>query len=227
MALPVSAGQQARIDTINAGIAGLPGTFNPRRRTLAFDTAASMNEQGLTWGATPDQQEEGGSIVWRIVRGQDGRLYRQAFRQNAAQFSARGTFDSSFYQRAQRDDRRDLDAARNAIMRQFGNQQADLTGQQLAEDQRLRGDLAQARGEYADWQAQQQVPTPSAPAAPVAGPAPAAAPGAVGANRAGNIVTGMRWGDMSPGVASSLAHKYPGYRAVRAGNGTVVLKKVS
>ena len=164
MALPVSAGYQARIDRMNAGIDGLPGQFNPRRRSAAFDTAAGLNESGYFRGITPEETSTDGNLTYKLVRGADGRLYQQAFRANAQAANNRGTFYSSFTERAQSDSRSQLDAARNAILRQFGSGQADLTGQQAAADAQYRGDLGTARGEYADWQAAQPVPTPAAPA---------------------------------------------------------------
>lgn len=170
MAPPVNAGFQARIDQGTAGLAGLAALFNPRRRSLAFDTAAGLNESGYTSGLMPEETNEGGNVVYRLTRGADGRLYQQAYRSAATTHNARGTFYSSFHERDQSDKRRELDAARNAIMRQFGSGQADLTSQQGAEDQRLRGEVATTRADYTDWQAAQPVPTPPAPATP-AGPA--------------------------------------------------------
>jgi len=173
MALPVSAGYQARIDRMNAGIDGLPGQFNPRRRSAAFDTAAGLNESGYFRGITPEETNTGGNLTYKLVRGADGRLYQQAFRANAQAANNRGTFYSSFTERAQSDSRSQLDAARNAILRQFGSGQADLTGQQAAADAQYRGDLGTTRGEYADWQAAQPVPTPPAPAGGASPGAPA------------------------------------------------------
>lgn len=176
MALPVSAGQQARIDTINTGIAGLPSIFNPKRRSLAYETAAGLNESGLLQGANVEEVNEGGNIVYRLVRGPDGRLYSQAFRQiNAAQ-ADRGAFYSSANVRGQREARRELDTRVNQAFRGFGAAQQDLTDQQAAEDRRLRGELGVARGEYADWQAAQPVPDPGADAAAAAAAGPAAVP---------------------------------------------------
>ena len=179
MALPVSAGFQAQIDQILAGLTGLPGQFNPRRRASAYDAAASLNEQGYSSDAMPEEVSADGSVTYRIVRGQDGRLYQQAFRQNANQANARGTYFSSFTERAQQDSRRQLDAARNAILRQADSQQQSLTSDQLARDQDMRGNLGTLRGQYSDWQAAQPVPTPQAPEPPppaAATPAPPSAP---------------------------------------------------
>lgn len=56
--------------------------------------------------------------------------------------------------------------------------------------------------------------------------APAAPSGGFAPNAAGNIVTGIKMSDLTPHSASLLAQQYPGYKLVRAGNGTAVLKKV-
>lgn len=59
-------------------------------------------------------------------------------------------------------------------------------------------------------------------------PAPAAAPAQNGfqPNRSGNIVTGIKFSDLTPHSASLLALQYPGYKLVRSGSGIAVLKKV-
>lgn len=220
MALPVSAGYQARIDLANTGLAGLPGIFNPRRRSLAYDTAADLNEGGYFEGLEPEEVREGGNVTYRLVRGRDGRLYMQAYRQTSQQFNERGTFYSSFHQRAQREQRASLDAARNAIMRQFGQQQAGLTGDQAGEERRLRGELATTRGEYADWQASQPVAPPP--------PAPAAAPGPGGAPGGG--VSGARvWiGRNEPNlgnIAATQGVRTDALRVTRSGDGRYVVTR--
>lgn len=175
---PVNAGYQSRIDLANQGIAGLPGIFNPRRRSLAFDVAAHLNEAGYTHGLMPEEVNEDGNLVYRLARAPDGRLYMQAYRQVGQQHSSRGTFWSSFNERDQAEQRRQLDAARNAIMRQFAERQQGITDQQADEYRRLTGERAQAQAEYADWQAGQPVAPVAAndPGAPGAPSAPAAAP---------------------------------------------------
>lgn len=178
MTLPVSAGFQSRIDLANQGIAGLPGLFNPRRRSLAFDTAAQLNEAGYTRDLMPEEVAEDGNLVYRLARAPDGRLYMQAYRQVGQQHSARGTFWSSFNQRDQVAQRRQLDAARNAIMRQFAQSQQGLTDQQADELRRMSGERAQAQADYADWQAQQPVAPPPAQNAANDPGNPGAAPGA-------------------------------------------------
>lgn len=173
MALPVNAGYQSRIDQATAGLDGLAQIYNPRRRTLAYDAAATLGEQGYDRGATPTAVTDGGNIVYKLTRGADGRLYQQAFRQTNQAHNARGTYYSSFNVRDQQDQRRQLDAARSAIERQMATQQTGLTDQQAGDDARIRGDLATTRGDYADWQASQPVATPAAPAPPAAPAAPA------------------------------------------------------
>lgn len=235
MAPPVSAGYQARIGQLETGLAGLPSIFNPQRRSLAFGTAAGLNESGLTYGLTPEESNDEGNLTYRLVRGADGRLYSQAHRSIGTQYGAKGSFFSSYHQRAQRDARRDLDTQRNAAIRGFGTAQEGIQAQQAAEDRRLRGDLGTARGEYADWQGPQPVPDPGAPAAPAA-PTQTSTPGAPGyvsepgmfgvlhANRAGNLVTGFS-AALSPPQRKVVQAQYPGFRLVRAGNGMLVLKR--
>ena len=210
MAVPVSAGYQARIDTANTGLAGLPGIFNPQRRSVAYDAAAGLNEQGFTRDTMPQAIDEGGNIVYRLVRGQDGRLYSQAFRKVGQQHNARGTFFSSFAQRDQRDARQQLDSQQNAIMRQFGAAQQGLTDQQAAQDRSLRGDLASTRGEYADWQAAQQVPDPGAGVAPAGAAAMAAAArGVTAAGPSASNLPGTPGGIPNFARSPFLASAYP------------------
>jgi len=213
MALPVSAGQQAGIDQLQGRLDTLPSIYNPRRRTLAYDTAATLGEQGYDRGATPTEINQNGTVVYKLVRGADGRLYQQAYRQTNQAHNARGTFYSSFNVRDQQDQRRQLDAARNAIERQMANQQTSLTEQQASDDAGFRGDLATRRGEYADWQAAQTAPDPGAPAAPAAAVAPAPAAATTATPRAS-----MTYADFLKGrkSTSALAHRWDS--AYNAGN---------
>lgn len=211
MALPVSAGYQARIDTLNTGLAGLSDIFNPRRQSLAYDAAAGLNESGLTRNLSVDQVADpngGTSVVYRLVRGQDGRLYSQAFRKIGQDFNSRGTYFSSFNERAQRDQRRELDAQRNQAMRQFASSQQGLTDQQADQERQLRGDLASARGDYADWQSQQQALSDQAAQAAAAQAAQAAAAGYRGTGPGIATGTQYRWeGSVAPN-RSSLAERW-------------------
>jgi hypothetical protein len=174
MALPVNAGYQARIDLALQGIAGLPGIFNPERRSLAYNTAAGLNEAGLTRDLQVEQVDEGGNLVYGLVRGADGKLYSQAHREISDVHGDRGTYYSSLNVRDQRDARQELDARRNAAFRGFGERQSAITSEQAERERGLRGDLATGRGDYAQWQAEQNAPTPAAPAA-----APGGGPGSI------------------------------------------------
>lgn len=182
MALPESAALAAQIQSLQAFLAGLPAAYNPQRRSLAYETAAGLNEQGYYDNALPQETNEGGNLVYRIVRGPDGRIYRQAFRQNVNEANARGTLYSSFTDKAQREDKRGLDIDRERILRGFGTQQADLFTQQAQAYGQTASELGQARGSYADWQAQQPValpepaPMPAAPSMPGAPSAPSLMP---------------------------------------------------
>lgn len=207
MALPVSAGYQAQIDNISNQIAGQAGIFNPRRRRSASDYLAQLEDAGYSWGGSLDPKTEDGSTSYGLTIGRDGTAYGNATRSINDSMGARGAFYSSWNLRAQRDQRAALDAARNAIIRQSDTSQHQLTDQQADQDRQLRADLAEANGQYADWQAAQPVPAPAATPAADAGagsPASTPAPGTL-ATPTSQPGTYRTWTGSAPPKLSTLA----------------------
>lgn len=195
MALPVSAGYQARLDQANAGIAGLPSIYDPRRKGSAFDYAAQLNDSGYTRNLMPSAVTNAQGTAYQFGGGQDGRIYAQSARGINDSLNARGAYWSSFNVRAQQEQRAQLDAARNAIMRQAAAAQQGLTDQQGEQLRSYEGDLSTARGEYADWQSQQQALADEA-ARSLAAQNAAQTPAASSAPAQGNPLIGVNgaWG---------------------------------
>lgn len=160
---PRSASYEATIQSIMARLAGLPGIHNPERLLAANQAAAALNREGYTDSSSyqQDATDAAGNVTYRLVRGLDGRLYRQRFRQTNAQFAAQGTAGSSFAQRAMKDDKRELDTARESAIQGFQAGQSANVSQQAGEYRDYSDQLGGANAEYADWRAQQPVALPS------------------------------------------------------------------
>lgn len=227
---PRSASYEASIDSILRGLGILPTLYNPQRRELAYTTAAGLNEQGLTDNTTVDTAgtDAAGNVTYRLVRGLDGRLYKQAFRQTASAMNAAGTLQSSFTEDRLREDKRGLDSAANAAIQGFQAGQSSITNQQADEWRKNAESLQQTRGDYADWQAQQPVALPAEQVTPLVAPAPsigAPQPGSGVASRPRLIKLTTAQTD-NPYERNNLVRSNPGYDLKkRGGNLGYVLRR--
>lgn len=228
---PQSASFEAQIQNILTGLAGLPAAYNPERRSAAYGAAAGLGAAG--YSDAPGVEEAGrdvaGNIAYRLVRGPDGALYRQAYRNIEAGQAGRGTLHSSFTRRQLGGQKRELDLAREQAVRDFEFGQAGSFQRQAADWTQGANALGVARGEYRDWQAQQPVAldrpveTVETPGTPM--PIPAAAPSAISGSTPKPRVINVGQIE-SPHQASSLALQNPGYRLRKRGpkaGGTYVL----
>jgi hypothetical protein len=228
--LPRSATHEAAIQSILARLVGLPGIFNPGRTLAATEAAAGLNREGFTDNTTFQEaaRDQAGNITYRLVRGLDGRLYRQRFRQTNAAFNAQGMQESSFNQRAQREGRRELDTARESAIRGFEAGQASTFTQQADQYRDYADQLGGANAQYADWRASQPV-SYEAPVSfePSVTPEPS-----IGAPHPGSGTPSqpriIKVGQIeSPHQASMLALNNPGYQLKkRGGKLGYVLKKL-
>ena len=183
-AAPVSFGQQAGIDSITGRIAAAPDVYNPQRLALYTEGGRSLTDQGFFDTAQVDvaSQAADGSTSYRIVKGPDGRLYREADSGINASANARGMLFSSAAREQRAAAARDLNNDRERFLTGLSSRQDAITGQQTETVTGLRGDLSQAQGDYADWRASQPVPVPpEAPAAPTSA-APKTPAGPAGPN---------------------------------------------
>lgn len=182
MALPVDPTREAQIDDLIKQVAALPGVYNTRRQDAASLAAADLTASGLVENATAQAVPgANGNVVYKLIVGPNGRVYRQAYRQTLDAAAARGMAFGSETDRRLDTTRRDLDTRRAQATTAAGQQQTQLTGQQQEEDRGLGRDLTRARTDYAGWQAQQSVPPPPeppppAPEAAAGGPQPSANP---------------------------------------------------
>ena len=196
--LPRSASYEAAIQNILQQMATLPLTYNLQRRQGMYEGAAALNREGYTdaTDVAQDATDPQGNITYRLVRGLDGRLYRQRFRQTNAAAAASGTYGSSFNQRDLREGKHELDTARESAIRGYEAGQQSLTLQQAGQYRDYASSLGGANAEYADWRAQQPVALPADPA-----PMPSVTPNAsVGAPLPGSGVNSNRaaMGTVSP-----------------------------
>jgi hypothetical protein len=218
--LPRSASHEAAIQSLIARLTGQSAIWNPRRLLGATETAASLNREGFTDNTTFQEgaRDQAGNVTYRLVRGLDGRLYRQRFRQTNAAFNAQGTAESSFADRAQREGKRELDTARESTIRGFEAGQASTFGQQAEEYRGYADQLGGANAQYADWRAQQ----PVAYEAPI-GFEPSVTPEpSIGAPHPGSGTPSqpriIKVGQIeSPHQASMLALNNPGYKLKKRG----------
>lgn len=230
MAAPRSASYEATIESILRGLANLPAIFNPQRRLSAYDAAAALEREGLTEGTTVAQaaNDQAGNVTYRLVRGLDGRLYRQRFRQTNNAMAASGTLQSSFTGRQLKDEKRELDTAANAAISGFERGQAESFAKQSEAWRGGAEGLGETRGAYADWQAQQPVAIATPPEPTLATPQPS-----IGAPHAGSGVGSKpRLIRLSPEQAdnpyerNNLIRSNPGYDLKRrGGNLGYVLKR--
>jgi hypothetical protein len=228
--IPRSAGYEASIDSILRGLGILPTLYNPQRRELAYTAAADLNRKGLTDNTTVDTAatDAAGNITYRLVRGLDGTLYKQAFRQTEAAMNAAGTLESSFTEDRLRDSKRELDTARESAIQGFQAGQSSITNQQADEWRKNADSLNQTRGDYADWQSQQPVALPPEQVTPLAPPA-----ASIGAPHAGSgVVSKPRLIKLRPNQAdnpyerNNLVRSNPGYDLKkRGGNLGYVLRR--
>lgn len=166
--LPVSAGQQAAIDALVARLGLLPGIYNTRRKDAAANTVASLADYSDTAHMEEQAPDAEGKITYRIVTGADGKLYRQAFAQTRDSFNSRGLLGSSFDMKARRDAKQALDTRMTDILRGYDQTVGGLRDQQTQETTQTSWDLSKARGDYADWQAQQPASVAASMAPPPA-----------------------------------------------------------
>lgn len=179
--IPTDVGRQLAIDQILNRMRALPSLYNPQRSGLAANTAADLVGQGyfdnatteettapIDAGISADQRPTAPDVTYRIVQGQDGRLYRQAYAQLGSAAASHGAYFGSQNEANIADAQRQLNASRDAVIRNYGEQSSALTRAEGAEYQGLQSDLTGARSSYADWKAAQPVPVPAEPVRPAA-----------------------------------------------------------
>jgi hypothetical protein len=165
--IPVDPARESAIDDRRNRLSALPGLYNTRRKDLAATTAAQLVESGLTDRADLEEVPAGdGNVVWRVVVGPDGRLYRQAFRQTRDAFNARGLLGSSFQRRQYEEQRGALDTSVAQAMRAYDQNVRGITESQRQEAEGLGNDITQAQIEYGDWKRAQPPVLPKPPPAP-------------------------------------------------------------
>ncbi len=222
--LPVSLGKQAGIDSLTDRLSSLSGIFNPRRLALYAEGARGLTDQGFLDTAQADVASTGadGSTSYRIVQGPDGQLYRQATNDTNAAANARGMLFSSATREQQQAKARDLNNARDAILRQMSGRQDEITGSQTQSTADLRGQLSTAQGDYTDWRSSQPVPVPPSSqsvttTSTVPGPAGPKGPANPAASHLGRIVR-------NPGAGSVPGLQRQGYQRA-GGPGNVWVKR--
>lgn len=178
-ALPTSLSQQTAIDQVLANIRALPSLYNPQQLSLASNTAADLVGQGYFDNATPTadvhpidmaipaaERPTAPDITYRIVQGTDGRLYRQAYASITGGAAAHGAGYGSQTEANLAGAQQQLNAARDAILRNYQTSSSGLLTQEGQDLQGYQQDLAGKRAGYAEWQAGQSVPAIAPPARP-------------------------------------------------------------
>lgn len=171
----VSYGQQAGIQGTQDQIAALPGIYNPQRLAGFAQGARGLTDQGYYDSATVGQRQvlPDGTITYGVDAGPNGQAYRNSDNSIAAANNSRGTLFGSAAREQTGFATQGLNNARDAIIRGLGTTQDQTLADQAQRRASLGSDLAVAQGNYADWQAQQNVP-PVTPAASAVSSATAA-----------------------------------------------------
>jgi hypothetical protein len=167
-----------RLIPFTAQLQAIPGRYNDERRTQANLTLKRLIDEGLIEGGSLEGVESDSGIVggqgeplknilYRIVRGADGRAYMQAFLDIRSAQASRGFLESSQTQRRISDARRDLNLSVENALLGLGRQQQSSLAQQRGDITGIGKEIGGVRADIAREQAAQ----PAAPAAPAAPPA--------------------------------------------------------
>lgn len=150
-----NAALSAQIASAERQISSLPGLFNPQRQALAAETARGLTDAGLFERASIRPINAGsGSTTYGIDSRFQGQAYRDLTSGIMGAAASRGTGRGSAAARQLRLGTKNLTNQAQGALRQFGNQQADITRAQSRELQGLDATRAAAVGGLADFQAQ-------------------------------------------------------------------------
>jgi hypothetical protein len=183
----------------------------------------SLQETGRPEG----QPEFEGNITYRFTYGPDGRIYRQAYMNNANTFAARGV-SGSLVSDAQRRSRRSIDTARDQSIRNYNETVETIAGNQGTDT------INTGNTEYKRYTSGQDVTVPSS----AAGAAPADASGrnnvetpadtspAPASRGLGSWTVAAAGRNAIPRLTNAVRTRNPGvsFRIVRRGNRYVAVR---
>lgn len=130
-----------RLPGVEAQLRAVPGTFNDQRRMSANEVLRNLISQGLIQhGSLAEESSDSGilgadgaqqkNIVYKIITGPGGRLYRQAYESTRDSQNTRGFLESSQTNERIKEGRATLDRSVNDTLARLGDDMTRSLGQQ-------------------------------------------------------------------------------------------------
>lgn len=172
-----------RLPGIEAQLRAVPGSFNDARQVTARNTlqglidagyweSGSLAEESVDSGILGADGQQQKNIVYKLIAGPGGKLYRQAYETTRDAQNQRGFLESSQTDQTIRDRRAGLDQKVTQTLRGLSDEMTGSLGKQrdaiAGLDKDRRGVLAENAQEQSTEPSSYVTPTPAAPATPAA-----------------------------------------------------------